>query len=73
MDKIINLIPASWRTTVIGGIAGLAIIFGELNNLLDGNDATVFDWQKLAAGLAAIGIGWFARDKNVSSEQEAGK
>lgn len=72
VDKIIGLIPASWRTTVIGVVAGLAIIFGELNNLLDNSPETVFNWQNLVAGLAALGIGWFARDKGVSSEQEKG-
>jgi hypothetical protein len=73
VDKIIGIIPASWRTTAIGVIAGLAIIFGELNNLLDNSPETVFDWQKLVAGLAALGIGWFARDKGVTSEQEQAK
>ena len=57
----------SWRTTTLGIIAGLILILPELQHLL--GDAGSFDLSVLISGLSAMGIGFFARDNNVTSEQ----
>ena len=63
---------SSWKTSAAGIIGGVMLILGEVldilgvqvENLTDGK----FSFAMLAAGLGAIGIGWFARDNKVSSE-----
>jgi len=51
------------KTTLTGFFAGLALIIGEINNHFDNDPATVFSLEVFLAGLGAIGIGYFARDK----------
>ena len=58
----------SWKTTAAGVLAGLGILAVQFGNLLDSDPATVFSWEACVAALGAFGIGWFARDKDVSSE-----
>jgi hypothetical protein len=53
----------SWKTTTAGIVSGIAIIATQFSYLLDADPATVF------AALGVIGIGFFARDNNVSSEK----
>ena len=59
----------SWKTTLAGVGAILAVIGAALNLYFDGNPATNPDWSLVSAGVMA-GFGLiFARDNNVSSEQ----
>lgn len=58
----------SWKTTIAGIVAGLAIIFAQANNFLDDDPKTVFDFAQFGLGLGAMGIGFFARDGDKSSE-----
>ena len=57
----------SWKTTALGVIAGLTIIIPEIGDLL--RDPATFDLAVILSGLSAMGIGWFARDNGVTSEQ----
>lgn len=57
----------SWRTTALGVIAGLMIILPEIGDLI--SDPENFSITIVMSGLSAMGIGWFARDNNVTSEQ----
>ncbi len=62
----------SLKTTVAGVLVGLFLFVGELADLAgiplqDFTNGT-FEPQLLAAGAAALGLGWFARDDNQSSE-----
>lgn len=61
----------SWRTTVLGIIAGLLMVLPEIQDLL--TDPSTFDLEVVLSGLSAMGIGWFARDNNVSSEKAGAK
>lgn len=68
MEKLLCSLLGSWKTTIVGILAGLAIISTQLYNLLDGNPETVFDGDKFLAALAIFGIGALARDGDKSSE-----
>lgn len=63
----------SWKTTSAGVLAGIAIIATQASYLLDADPATVFSVEACLAALGMIGIGFFARDNNVSSEQVGAK
>ena len=64
-----NLLNASWKTTVTGILAILAALVGAAQLVLDGNPATNPDWPTVFAAVVS-GIGLIkARDHNVSSEQ----
>ena len=58
----------SWKTTVMGIAAAVGIIAAQITNVLDADPATVFDYTAIIAALGAMGIGWFSRDKDVSSK-----
>ncbi len=58
----------SWKTTAVGWLTGLTLIIPQLVALLDTDPNTVFDMKLLVAGLAAIGIGTFAKDGDKSTK-----
>jgi len=60
----------SWKTTVVGVAGAIAILATQVVYFFDADPATNFSMEAVFAALAALGIGWFARDKNVTSEQE---
>jgi len=63
----------SWRTSLGGAMAALAAIAPQFEKLLDGNPATVCDWN-VVAGAVGIAFALFsARDNRVSSEDAGAK
>jgi len=60
----------SWRTTTIGFLGGVDILINELVAVLDTNPETNMSLEAIGVAFAAMGIGYFARDRGVSSEQE---
>lgn len=58
----------SWKTTTAGVLAIVAAVAMAVSAYLDGDPATVPDWESAVAGLAGIGL-LFARDNKVTSEQ----
>lgn len=63
----------SWKTTTGGLIGALTLALPQIQAAIDGNPATVPDWNVLL-GAIAMGIGLMsARDNNVSSEQAGAK
>jgi len=64
---------SSWKTTVLGVIGGLILILTQASNLLDNDPATLFELSQFIAGLGMLGVGWFARDNNKSSEDVGAK
>lgn len=64
---------ASWRTTAFGILSGLGIIATQFSYFLDNDPATVFSVEACFAALGIMGIGFFARDDKVNSEQAGAK
>lgn len=58
----------NWQTTIVGFLGGLVICATQVIAALDGDPATVFELSIFFAGLAAMGIGFFAKDGDKSSE-----
>ena len=59
----------SWRTTVLGILAGLTLLIGQAQAMLDGNPDTQPNVELVLAAIATMGIGVAARDNSVSSEK----
>lgn len=58
----------SWQTTVVGFLGGLAMVAVQLQYALDSDPQTVFDKAVLVTGLTLMGLGFFAKDGNKSTE-----
>lgn len=65
---IATSVKVSWKTTVLGIIAGLPIILGEIKAVLDDDPDTNFRIENITAALAIMGIGAAARDGDKSSQ-----
>lgn len=59
----------SWKTTAAGFLSGLGILCHQAVALLDDNAATVVSFEAVMLALGLMGVGMFARDNNVTSEQ----
>lgn len=59
----------SWKTTTVGILSAIGIIATQVSYLLDANPETVFSIEACLAAIGMAGIGFFARDNNVSSEK----
>ena len=57
----------SWKTTALGILTGAGILITQAVAVLDSDPLTVLSIEAVFAGLAAMGIGFFARDNDVSS------
>lgn len=72
--QIPNLMKGSWRTTLVAWTTALGIILGQITNLFDTDPATTFEYSQLILAFGMLGIGVFARDNKVTSEEaHAGK
>jgi len=58
----------NWKTTLFGVLTGLLMLGNELMAVLDDDPTTKFSVPMCITALGAMGIGWFARDKDVSSK-----
>lgn len=59
----------NYRTTAVGLLAGVIICATQLINMLDSDPETVFQLAIFLSGLAAMGIGVFAKDGDKSSKK----
>lgn len=64
-----TLLGKSKETTIAGFFGGLAIIAGQISNLLDKDPATIFDMTAVIGAVAMMVAFWRARDNNKTSEQ----
>lgn len=64
-------ITKSWKTTALGILGAIAVLAPALHTQFDGDPTTVVaSWGTvLAAAAAQLGLGAFARDHGVTSEQ----
>ena len=58
----------NWKTTALGVMTGLGLLLTQLTAVLDDDASTEWRGGMVLAALSAMGIGWFSRDKDVSSE-----
>lgn len=58
----------SKKTTIGGIVGGLALMLTQIWYVLDTDPATNLEVSQVIAALAMMGIGWFARDNDVTSE-----
>ncbi len=63
----------SWKTTSAGIFGLVAVIAFELKALLDSDPETVFSIETIIGAVSIFMVGWNARDKNVTSEQQGVK
>jgi len=63
----------SKKTTIAGIIGGLSIILTQVWYALDADPATVMSFEAIIAAFGVLGIGWFARDNDVTSEKAGAK
>jgi len=58
----------SRETTIAGIFTGIALIAGQIANLLDKDPATTLEYTVIAAAIGMIIVGWRSRDNNRTSE-----
>ena len=58
----------SKETTIAGVFTGIALIAGQISNLLDDDPATVLEYTVIVAAIGMIVGFWRSRDNNKSSE-----
>ena len=69
MNQIITPGVKSWQTTILGAIVALSLLLDQVKFLIDNDPATSLDLQVVIAALGALGLGWFARDNDKTSER----
>ncbi len=58
----------SYKTTAAAVVGALGIILTQVYFQKDGDPETTFDFVRIVEALGLLGIGFFARDKDVSSQ-----
>lgn len=56
----------NWKTTAVGILGGVTLIIKNVVAVLDADMATVFSFEEITIALGLLGIGWFAKDSNVT-------
>jgi hypothetical protein len=59
----------NWKTTLGGAVAGVMLVLGQAQHVLDEDVVTQIDWNVIAAGVGIIWAAVMARDSDVSSER----
>lgn len=59
----------SWKTSLSGIVAGIMLLLGQAQTLLDADDATNPEYTAIVAAIGMISLGINSRDDNVTSEQ----
>ena len=72
ITKQFDKMDKSKNTTLTGILGALAIFATQIGYLVDADPATTFSVEAIIGALTLLGLGWFARDKNVSSEEQKG-
>lgn len=59
----------SWRTSLSGVFAGIVLLLGQAQTLLDDDPHTNPEYTVIMAAVGMISLGLNARDESVTSEQ----
>lgn len=62
----------NWKTTITGILTGSVLIINSLLLPILNGEFISLDWTGIAAGLGAVGLGWFASDKGKNSDNDSG-
>ncbi len=62
----------NWKTSLTGLLTGTVLLINSLALPLLNGDPSAIDWSGVATGLGALGLGWFARDKE-DGDDNSGK
>lgn len=62
-----NNMNKNWKTTITGLLTGAVLIINSLALPLLNGEFFSLDWTGIAAGLGAMGLGWFASDKGTGT------
>jgi hypothetical protein len=60
----------SWRTTLSGIFAGITLLLGQAQTLLDDDPETNPEYTVIVAAIGMISLGINSRDQTVSSEDQ---
>lgn len=60
----------SWKTTLAGLLVFVGVLITQYQNTLDADPTTVFSWEAVVAAFGVFVGLFFARDKNVTSEEQ---
>lgn len=63
----------SWKTTLSGVFAGIVLLLGQAQTLLDSDPKTNPEYTVIMAAVGMISLGWNARDEGITSEQAGAK
>ncbi len=63
----------SWRTSLAGIIAGVTLLLGQIQTILDDDPKTNPDYTRIVEAVSVIALGLAARDEQVTSEQAGAK
>ena len=64
---------SSWRTTLSGVFAGIVLLLGQAQTLLDDDETTNPEYTVIMAAIGMLGLGISSRDNAVSSEDAGAK
>ena len=73
MQSFTDAALKSWKTTVLGWIAAVAILLGAINAQFDSDPETKADWTVVMAALAGAAGLTAARDNDKTSESTGAK
>lgn len=73
VETVKKVAVGSWRTTAVGVLGAVLILGHQALALLDEDPATKINPEAVMTALGMLGIGFFARDNSVSSEQAGAK
>ena len=59
----------NWKTTAAGILGAIGILSTQLSAILDDDPTTSLDIKVIVTALGVLGIGFLARDKDVSSKK----
>ena len=64
-----NILKASWKTTVGGVVVFLSLLFGEIEKAFDDDPKTAINFNVIVEAAGLLFVALSARDNDVTSEK----